>query len=273
MSKENVIEERLKRAGEISLVPFEKIIIDDEVNTARIDFGDLTELANSIQECGLRVPILVQKVRGEDSYILCQGKRRLKAIGLLIERGIEFAGVKCFLAPQTYRLEDSLIDQIVMNDGKPYSGLEQGIVFGQLVTRGFAVQDISKKTGKSLSHINNCIEIASLPKKVRDLIAAGSVSGLTAVELSKVVHNENELIEKLEKAVETAPVASDGKKKKITNKNIQQIASTSPLKKLDEVKEVLKSEGVENELTKFFEKLVSRLKAGESVDSLVELFK
>jgi ParB family chromosome partitioning protein len=217
--------------------------------------------------------LLVKKSRGEDEYILMHGKRRLKAIEILINQGIEFAGIKCFITPKDYNVENSLFDQIILNDGKPYSNLEQGLVFAQLVERGYSVADIAKKTGKSPSHINNCIEIASLPKKVRDLVASGSVSGGTAVELSKVVKSEKELIEKLQAAVESAPVASDGKKKKVTKKNIKQIASSSPLKKLEEVKNVLEAEGIQNSNYFFFVKLVSRLKAGESVESLVELFK
>jgi ParB/RepB/Spo0J family partition protein len=264
-------EERLKRTGEVFLVPFDKIIVDDEVNTGRIEFGDLEELANSIQESTLRVPLLVQKVRGEEQYILIQGKRRFKAIEILINRGVDIPGVKCFLAPQNYNIENSLFDQIVMNDGKPYTALEQGIVFQQLVGRGYSVSDISKKTGKSVTHINNCVEIASLPKKVQNLIASGSVSGLTAVELFKVVKNENELIEKLESAVTNAP-EKDGKKKKVTKKNIAQIANISPLKRLDEVKSILEAKGNQSSNYFFLVKLMTLLKKGEDVEKIVELF-
>lgn len=266
-------EERLKRAGEVFLVPFDKIEIDETINNGRVDFGDLNELANSIEESGLRVPLLVKKSRGEDKYVLIQGKRRLKAIEILINRGVEFAGIKCFLALPNYTIENSLFDQIIMNDGKPYSTLEQGIVFSQLIERGYSIADISKKVAKSPSHITNCIEIASLPKKVRDLVSAGSVSGLTAVELSKVVNTEDELVEKLEEAVEAAPVAADGTKKKVTKKNVKEVANLSPIKKLEEVKNILKAEGVESDAANTFLTLMSRLKAGESVESLVELFK
>lgn len=266
-------EERLKRAGEVFIVPFGKIVIDEDVNNGRIDFGDLNELANSIEESGLRVPLLVKKSRGEDKYVLIQGKRRMKAIEILINRGVEFAGIKCFLALPNYTVENSLFDQIILNDGKPYSTLEQGIVFSQLVDRGYSVSDIAKKVGKSPSHIANCIDIASLPKKVRDLVASGSVSGLTAVELSKVVNNEDELLTKLEDAVEAAPVDSDGKKKKVTKKNVKEVANLSPIKKLEEVKKLLKADGIKTDAANIFMTLMSRLKAGESVESMAELFK
>ena len=266
-------EERLKRAGEIVLVPVEQIIVSDEINNGRIDFGDLNELADSIENSTLQVPLTVQKVKNENKYVLIQGKRRFKAIQILLGRGVEYKAVKCVQVPHNYAIENTLFDQIVLNDGKPYSNLEQGMVFAQLVGRGFTAQDIAKRVGKSLTHIANCIEMSALPKKVRDMVAKGSVSGHTAVELSKVVSNEDELVSKLENAVESAPVKSNGKKKKVTKKAIKQIANTSPLKKMDDVKKILKAEGVKNNLTEFFDKFVSRLKAGESTESLVELFK
>jgi len=46
------------------------------------------------------------------------------------------------------------------------------------------------------------------------------------------------------------------------------------MKKLEEVKKLIgETDGVNLKLAEFFVKLVSRLKAGENVDSLVELFK
>jgi len=238
---------RLKRTGEIFLIPLNQVVVDEEVNNGRIDFGNLEELADSIEENGLRVPLLVKKVRGEENYVLIQGKRRLKAYELLVARGVDIAGVKCMLAPPAYSVENSLFDQIIMNDGKPYSSLEQGVVFAQLVERGYSVKEISKKIGKSVTHISNCIEITSLPKKVRDMISAGSVSGLTAVELSKVVSSEEELVEKLQEAVCSAPVSAEGTTKKVTKKNVKQIASASPFKKMAEINVVLKEGEITNE--------------------------
>lgn len=159
-----------------------------------------------------------------------------------------------------------------LNDGKPYSNLEQGIVFSQLVDRGYTATEIAKKTGKSITHVNNCMEIAALPKKARDLVANGSVSGLTAVNLYKVVNNEDELVKQLETAVNEAPTTSDGTKKKITSKNIEKISSMSPMKKLEFVKDTLKADNKQGELVEFFCKMYSRLKTGQSAESLLELF-
>jgi hypothetical protein len=44
--------------------------------------------------------------------------------------------------------------------------------------------------------------------------------------------------------------------KQVTKKNIQQIASLSPLKKLEEVKRILKEEGIQNDSVSLFEKII-----------------
>jgi ParB/RepB/Spo0J family partition protein len=264
---------RLSRAGEVFVIPFNQIEISEDFNNGRIDLGNIDELAKSIESSGLKIPLLVKKVRGEDKYILMQGKRRYKAIQELLKRNLDFKGVKCFLTPKNYGVEESLFDQISMNDGKEYTKLEQGIVFKQLSDRGYNKSEIAEKIGKSVTHVSICVDMASLPKKVRDMIAANSVSGLTAIELFKTVQNEDELIEELNNAVENAPVdEKTGSKKKVTNKNVKTIATASPMKKLEAVKNALKEKNVTSEAAETFFKLYSRLKAGESVENIVELF-
>jgi len=265
--------ERLQRVSEVFLVPFNQIVISDEINNARIDMGDIDELASSIECSGLKTPLLVKKARGENEYVLIHGKRRYEAIKSLISKGVDYPKVKCFCAPLNYKTEDSLFDQILLNDGKPYSNLEQGIVFAQLLDRGYNISEISKKIGKSITHVNACIEMSSLPKKVQNMIADHSVSGHTAVQLSKIVETEEELLNQLETAVDNAPATPDGGKKKVTARSIEKVATLSPMKKLEMLKDALKQQNYETPLAQFFYKLVSRVKAGESVDSLMELFK
>ena len=264
--------ERLKRSNEVFLVPFEQIELDEQNNNKRMEFGDIDGLADSIENSGLKTPLLLKKVRGEERFILLHGHRRFRAIQLLINRGVEFAGIKSFLAPVDYTNDNVLLDMITMNDGKPFTNLEQGLVFVQLVDRGFNEAEISKKVGKSTSHIRNCMEMASLPKKIQNMIASGSLSGLTAVELSKNVKSEDELIAQIEAAVEQAPVSEDGKKKKITKKNVEKIANSSPLKKMEELKAKLSEQGIVNKNTALLDKLVSRLKAKQSVEEIIEIF-
>ena len=265
--------ERLKRCGELFSIPFEQIIVDEENNNKRIVYEEIESLSLSIENTGLKVPLMVKKEKDRENFVLLHGHRRFRAIKLAIERGVEFAGIKCQIVPQNYSMDNVLFDMITMNDGKPFSNLEQGLVFTQLKDRGFTETAISEKVGKSISHVRNCIEMAALPKSVQNMIASGTVSGGTAVELSKAVGTEDELVSKLESAIEAAPVASDGKKKKVTKKNVAVIASSSPLKKLEDVRDALKREGISNNMVDVFTKLVSRLKNKAAVENIVELFR
>jgi hypothetical protein len=113
-----------------------------------------------------------------------------------------------------------------------------------------------------------------LPKKVQDLIRGGVVSGLTAVELSKKIADESELIANLEQAIESAPASLFGEKKKLTKRSISQIATISPIKKLIKVGQTLKEEGVDEKYSSLIELLVTMLKdKNTSVETIVNNIK
>lgn len=264
--------ERLQRNGEVFLVPFEQIIVDEEKNNKRTDYGDIEELATSIAESGLKTPVLLKKVRGEEKYELMYGHRRMRAINLLISRGVEFPRVRAFLAPPNYGQDDILLDMIIVNDGKPFNNFEQGLVFVQLKGRGFTEAEISKRVGKSTTHIHNCIEMASLPKVVQNEIAAGNISGGTAVSIFKNAASEEEAILFVQGSIANAAKESGGKKKKATSRHADNVA-LSPLKTLEKVAELLKEGKIENSKVSLLKSLLSRVKAKVKPEDIIELFK
>ena len=204
----------------------------------RVDYGDIDSLAESILSSGLKTPILLKKIRGEDKYELIHGHRRYRGIQKLIQRGESFPRIKAFLAPQNYTEDDVLLDMIVMNDGKPFNNYEQGLVFLQLVHRGFTETEISSRVGKSTTHIRNCVEMGRLPKSIQNEIAQGNVSGLTAVDIVKQSNSEEEAIDTLQESIKKAQAENNGEKKKATSRHAS--ISLSPFKTLEKVKKFLK---------------------------------
>ena len=101
-----------------------------------------------------------------------------------------------------------------MNDGKPLTNYEQGLVFVQLRSRGFKDIEISKRVGKSATHIHNCIEIASLPKAIQNEISAGNISGGTAVAVFKNANNEEEALALIKNTIDAAQKEAGGKTQK-----------------------------------------------------------
>lgn len=261
---------RLQRNGEVFLVPFDQIVVNEEKNNLRADYGNIEELATSIAESGLKNPILVKKAKGEERFELLHGHRRYRAIKFLIDKGEEFPKVRAFLAPATYTQDDVLLDMITMNDGKPLTNYEQGLVFVQLRSRGFKDTEISKRVGKSATHIHNCIEIASLPKSIQNEISAGNISGGTAVAVFKNADNEEEAIALIKSTIETAQKEAGGKPKKATSRHASNVA-LSPIKTMEKIVELLGNKTDDKAV--FFKKVVSRLKAKEKPENFLELFK
>lgn len=263
--------ERLQRNGEVFLVPIDSIVVDEEKNNKRIDYGDIEALANSILHSGLKTPVSLKKFRGEDKYELTHGHRRLRAIKHLASKGIDFPRVRAFLNPSNYNEDDVLVDMIVMNDGKPLTNYEQGLVFVQLTHRGFKEKEISERVGRSISYIHNCIEMAELPKNIQNKIADGSISGLTAVEIFKNSEDENEASKFVEESIEKAKEENGGKNKKATKRHASNV-SKSPMKTLESLKSLLEEKEIENEKTELLKKVVSRLKAKETPEDFIKLF-
>lgn len=260
--------ERLKRNGEVLLVPIENIVVNEEKNNKRVDYGDIEELANSILNSGLKNPILVKKIRGEENYELMHGHRRFRAIRSLIERGEEFPRVRAFIAPKDYNEDDVLLDMIVMNDGKPLNNYEQGLVYVLLGNRGFSPKEISQRVGKSIPHIHNCTKMAKLPKSIQNEIATGNLSGLTATEIYENSSSEEEAVAIVKDSVEKAK--AEGKKvtKRFATKNV----SLSPTKTLERVKEILSEKNITSKEAEVFRKVLGRLKAKETPEAIAELF-
>jgi len=55
----------------VFLVPFEQIVVNEEKNNLRADYGNIEELATSIAESGLKNPILLKKLEGKNALNSC----------------------------------------------------------------------------------------------------------------------------------------------------------------------------------------------------------
>ena len=67
---------------------------DDNV---RRNYNEIDALAESIKLHGLKDPLKVSKVKGEERYILVDGHRRYKAISSLLEQGVPISRVKAMV--------------------------------------------------------------------------------------------------------------------------------------------------------------------------------
>lgn len=139
----------------------------------------LMELANSIKEHGVFQPIIAKKsIKG---YEIIAGERRVRASKLA---GLEKipAIIRDFSDAQM--MEIALLENLQREN---LSAIEEAYAYKSMLEKLNLTQDeLSKKVGKSRSHITNILGLLRLPVEVQKLISIGKISMAHARVLSKL---------------------------------------------------------------------------------------
>lgn len=139
----------------------------------------LMELASSIKEHGVFQPIIVKKsIKG---YEIIAGERRVRASKLA---GLEKipAIIRDFTDAQM--MEIALLENLQREN---LSAIEEAYAYKSMLEKLNLTQDeLSKKVGKSRSHITNILGLLRLPIEVQKLISVGKISMAHARVLSKL---------------------------------------------------------------------------------------
>ena len=278
MNKDNAeLEVMPTKRGEMFNISPYNIVVEDDFNV-RKDMGDLEGLMNSILANGQLEPIMVHKVSGEEKYVLTDGHRRFAAIMLALEKGNSIPYVKAIKV--SGNTEDRLFAMVITGtDKKPLTVLEEAEAYKRLVNLGYEAKDIATRTGKSLPHIYNALNLADAPKKLKNAIESGAISATTVSQLIREVGETDDIVAIVETAIAAAKVQPDGKVTKVTKKEVVQVAKKegklktqqTPIEKLFAAYDVLK----DREATNFtiLEDLVSLMADDNStVNEFVTLF-
>ncbi|MEG0025655.1 MAG: ParB/RepB/Spo0J family partition protein [Bacilli bacterium] len=160
----------------------------------RVVFDDdlLNELALSIKEYGVIQPIIVKKsIKG---YEIIAGERRVRA-----SRLAGLTNVPAIIRPFTdgQMMEIALLENLQRAD---LSAIEEANAYKCLLDKlDITQEELSKKVGKSRSHITNLLGLLRLPIEVQDLINNNKISMGHARALSKL--DDNEQIKEMAKKI------------------------------------------------------------------------
>ena len=171
-SKEEIIDVNL---DELRVNPYQprKIFNDDA----------LRDLSESIKEHGVFQPIIVKKsIKG---YEIIAGERRVRASKL--------AGLPTI--PAIIRnLNDEQMMEIALLENlqrENLSAIEEAIAYKSMIDKLSLTQDeLSKKVGKSRSHVTNTLGLLRLPAEVQAMVANNQLSMGHARVLSKLESTE-----------------------------------------------------------------------------------
>ena len=224
--------EQLFNSENLDLNSFEKTVYETATNEEIIEvnlnelranpyqprrvFKDeaLAELSESIKEHGVFQPIIVKKsIKG---YEIIAGERRVRAS--------KMAGLTKI--PAIIRnLNDEQMMEIALLENlqrENLSAIEEAIAYKSMIEKLNITQDeLSKKVGKSRSHITNILGLLRLPKEVQDMIANNQISMGHARVLSKL-EDDDKILEIAKQIVEKKiPVRELEKEAEKENKKIK----------------------------------------------------
>lgn len=154
----------------------------------------LQELASSIKEHGVFQPIIVKKsIKG---YDIIAGERRYRASKLAGKKTIP-AIIRQFTDEQM--MEIALLENLQRED---LNAMEEAKAYQSLIDHLHITQEeVSKRVGKSRSHITNMLGLLRLPKEVQTMINDKKLTMGHARVLSKL-ENEQQIIRMAEDIVE-----------------------------------------------------------------------
>ena len=193
--------EQLFNNENLDLNSFEKTVYETATNEEIIDinlsdlranpyqprkvFNDeaLNDLAESIKEHGVFQPIIVKKsIKG---YEIIAGERRVRASKLA---GLEKIPAIIRNLNDEQMMEIALLENLQREN---LSAIEEAVAYKSMIEKlNLTQEELSKKVGKSRSHITNILGLLRLPKEVQEMVATNKLSMGHARVLSKLEDNE-----------------------------------------------------------------------------------
>lgn len=179
---------------EIVEIPLDDLRANPYQPRKRFDDESLKELAESIKNHGVFQPIIVKKsIKG---YEIIAGERRFRA-SRLAGRDTIPAIIRAFTDEQM--MEIALLENLQREN---LSAIEEAIAYRSMLEKLNLTQDeLSKKVGKSRSHITNIIGLLRLPKEIQQMIIQEELTMGHARVISKL-ESEDEMIKLAHQIIE-----------------------------------------------------------------------
>ena len=224
------------------------------------DFSDpsnmehVEELAKSIAEIGVREPL--KAYLDGDTAFVTNGECRLRAVMMLIERGVDIKAVPVLAEDKNGNDADRLFTQFISNSGKPFGPIENARLFKRLMDMGWQQQEIAKKTGFSGGRVSQLLELLRLPLVLQKFIIEGKASASMVLQVWKK-HNEDTALAVAELSGAVAVAAEQGRKRAMPKDTGDGEGSGEGSGK---------SSGPKNSLKKHLKALVEKAYAEERID-------
>ncbi|MEW5724145.1 MAG: ParB/RepB/Spo0J family partition protein [Thermodesulfobacteriota bacterium] len=167
----------------------------------RTDFSGEEDLMASIVENGVQVPLRVR--RGQDeSIILIDGERRLRAVLRAISEGHEIQSVPCIFERPGISDIEAMFLSLITNQGKPLDPAEEASAFQRLLNWGLTIKAIATRIGKSEAFVGQRLTLVDASPEVKAAIKDGEIGIVQGVNIVKESSGD---LDKQREALASAP--------------------------------------------------------------------
>ena len=182
-----------KKKSSTNKIDISKIYPNKKQPRKNFEEKEIKELSDSIKNQGLIQPIVVRETPG-NMYEIIAGERRWRACQIA---GLHSVNCVVMSVDDKSVYELALIENIqrenlnIVEEAKAYKNL--------IELNGIKNEELSKKIGKSSSHISNLIRILDLDEEIHQMIIDGKISmghARALIGVPNAVEKEKEIFEK-----------------------------------------------------------------------------
>ena len=210
----------------------------DQVNIVpgrnpRLELDGIEELADSIEENGVRNPI---KVRPNDdkthhTYELVDGHRRLAACKWLADTKQVNIDIPAMVVEHYKDEVDILVEMMVSNDSLPFAPFEEATLYARLRDEfAMTTDQIAKRVGKSMSHVSDKLALLradeSVKKAVKEKLLSVSDANTIVRKSRGDTEKQKEIVERVKEEGREAVVDKELKKGRMA-KPLWELAETA----------------------------------------------
>lgn len=188
-----MVNEKPRAAGQVLLIPNEKIYPNPNQPRRVFDQGELVNLAISIRMNGILQPITVRET--DKGYELVSGERRLRA-----SRLAGMVVVPCIVI-DVNELKSAIFALIENLQRQNLGYFEEALAIEKLMEQyGLPQEEAARRLGKAPSTVSNKLRLLSLPKEAQKKLIENSLSERHARALLRL--KEEDVLPVLEKIIE-----------------------------------------------------------------------
>jgi ParB/RepB/Spo0J family partition protein len=173
----------MNRYKNVEYVSPDKIKEHPEVPNVRgtITKEDVAELIRSIMVDGVKHPIHCFKLKDDATYYIESGWRRWRAVMEIIKIDPNTPHKKIPVLvqhyPQKTAVRDAVFANIVENaQRKDVNALDMGTRIQKLIDQDIGKQEICKRTGKSITWVNNVLLVLSADDEIQSRVRKGEIT-------------------------------------------------------------------------------------------------